>query len=66
MRRPLKVETTELALERMRKNGIGVQATMILGIPGETNEAMRCTISWLEKNCKGNTIFRLLLLRTVL
>lgn len=53
MRRPLSVETTERALTLMSENGIGVQATMILGIPGETDKAMRSTISWLENRLKG-------------
>lgn len=53
LRRSIKVETTEHALDLMRDSGIGAQATMILGIPGETDKGMRETIAWLDKR-KGD------------
>src|SRR5262249_53167883 len=38
----------ESALRMLRKGGIAVQATVILGLPGETDRAMRRTLQWLE------------------
>ncbi|MFI1483871.1 B12-binding domain-containing radical SAM protein [Streptomyces sp. NPDC020747] len=52
--RPVKVAVTERALDSLGKSGIGTQATMILGIPGETDEAMRSTITWLQARLGGN------------
>jgi methyltransferase len=46
--RPLQVALLERAIDLLRSNGIGVQATVILGIPGETNQAMRHTLHWLD------------------
>lgn len=45
---------TERALSSLSKAGIGVQATLILGIPGETDEAMRSTITWLQSRLGDN------------
>lgn len=53
--RPVKVEVTEQALASLGRAGIGVQATLILGIPGETDEAMRGTITWLQERLGNNT-----------
>jgi methyltransferase len=53
--RPVKVEVTERALATLGRAGIGVQATMSLGIPGETDEAMRATITWLQARLGKNT-----------
>jgi radical SAM superfamily enzyme YgiQ (UPF0313 family) len=53
--RPVKVEVTERALATLSRAGIGVQATMILGIPGETDEAMRATLTWLQARLGKNT-----------
>ncbi|MDY7092786.1 MAG: radical SAM protein [Acidobacteriota bacterium] len=47
--RPLKEGVLENALDHMRQGGIGVQATLILGIPGESDAAMRYTLQWLEE-----------------
>ena len=47
--RPLKVSLVTHALRCLQRAQIGIQATMILGIPGETDEAMRHTISWLQE-----------------
>ncbi|MFD9770832.1 B12-binding domain-containing radical SAM protein [[Kitasatospora] papulosa] len=52
--RPVKVDVTERALSSLSKAGIGVQATLILGIPGETDEAMRSTITWLQSRLGDN------------
>ena len=52
--RPVKVAITEQALATLRRAGIGVQATLILGIPGETDEAMRHTITWLQARLGEN------------
>ena len=52
--RPVRVEITERALATLRRAGIGVQATLILGIPGETDEAMRHTITWLQARLGSN------------
>ncbi|GHH81124.1 B12-binding domain-containing radical SAM protein [Streptomyces sulfonofaciens] len=52
--RPVKVEVTERALSSLGKAGIGVQATLILGIPGETDDAMRATITWLQSRLGAN------------
>ncbi|AEW99093.1 B12-binding domain-containing radical SAM protein [Streptantibioticus cattleyicolor] len=52
--RPVKVDVTERAISCLTNNGIGVQATMILGIPGETDEAMRTTITWLQARLGKN------------
>jgi radical SAM superfamily enzyme YgiQ (UPF0313 family) len=49
MSRPIKVEVLERAIRVMHDTGIGVQATLILGIPGETDTAMRHTLSWLNE-----------------
>jgi radical SAM superfamily enzyme YgiQ (UPF0313 family) len=46
--RPLQVATLERAVDLLHNNGIGMQATVILGIPGETDQAMRHTLTWLE------------------
>jgi radical SAM superfamily enzyme YgiQ (UPF0313 family) len=51
--RPIPVETTERALRMLRDADIAVQATLILGIPGETEHAMRHTLSWLEDRLSG-------------
>ncbi|HLJ14268.1 MAG TPA: radical SAM protein [Bryobacteraceae bacterium] len=47
--RPLQIAQLERALDLLRQTGIGVQATLILGIPGETDQAMRYTLSWLNQ-----------------
>jgi radical SAM superfamily enzyme YgiQ (UPF0313 family) len=52
--RPLQIAVLERALNLLRRHAIGVQATVILGIPGETAEAMRYTLNWLEERLKGN------------
>lgn len=52
--RPVKVEVTERAISSLSNAGIGVQATLILGIPGETDEAMRSTITWLQSRLGDN------------
>jgi radical SAM superfamily enzyme YgiQ (UPF0313 family) len=52
--RPVKVEVTERALDTLSRAGIGVQATIILGIPGETDEAMRATLTWLQARLGEN------------
>jgi radical SAM superfamily enzyme YgiQ (UPF0313 family) len=52
--RPVKVDITEQALATLGRAGIGVQATLILGIPGETDEAMRHTITWLQARLGDN------------
>ena len=52
--RPLKIAMLMHALRCLQRAGIGIQATMILGIPGETNEAMRHTIGWLQETLGGN------------
>lgn len=52
--RPVRVEVTERALATLAGAGIGVQATLILGIPGETEEAMRGTITWLQARLGRN------------
>jgi methyltransferase len=49
MSRPLQIPLLQRALDVLRANGIGVQATVILGIPGETDQAMRHTLSWLDQ-----------------
>jgi len=51
--RPIAVDLTERALQMMNHAGIGVQATLILGIPGETDSDMRLTLSWLEERLTG-------------
>jgi radical SAM superfamily enzyme YgiQ (UPF0313 family) len=51
--RPLQVAVLERALGLLRRNGIGVQATVILGIPGETDQAMRHTLEWLNVRLNG-------------
>jgi methyltransferase len=55
MSRPVKVTVLERAIDVLREAGIGVQATMILGIPGETDAAMRNTIMWLEQRLGRNS-----------
>jgi radical SAM superfamily enzyme YgiQ (UPF0313 family) len=54
MSRPVKIERVEQSLDVMARAGIGVQATMILGIPGETDTAMRHTLTWLEARLGDN------------
>jgi methyltransferase len=54
MSRPVKVDRVERSLDVMARAGIGVQATMILGIPGETDAAMRHTLAWLEARLGDN------------
>ncbi|MCB1058525.1 MAG: B12-binding domain-containing radical SAM protein, partial [Acidobacteria bacterium] len=54
MARPLREGVLENALDLLRDGGIGVQATMILGIPGETDAAMRYTLGWLEARLGAN------------
>ncbi len=49
LRRTIKVECMEKALTILGQNGIGVQATLILGIPGESDKAMRSTLRWLDE-----------------
>jgi len=49
MARGLKASLLEQSIDRMHQNGIGVQATLILGIPGESDRAMRHTLSWLDE-----------------
>jgi len=51
--RPVAVETTARALDVMREADIGVQATLILGIPGESDRAMRHTLTWLQERLQG-------------
>jgi radical SAM superfamily enzyme YgiQ (UPF0313 family) len=48
MARPLQAAVVERALDEMHQHGIGVQATLILGIPGESDRAMRHTLEWLD------------------
>jgi radical SAM superfamily enzyme YgiQ (UPF0313 family) len=50
MARPLQVAVVERALDQMHQHGIGVQATLILGIPGESDRAMRHTLEWLDNS----------------
>jgi methyltransferase len=52
--RPVKLGVTERALATLGRAGVGVQATLILGIPGETDEAMRNTITWLQARLGQN------------
>jgi radical SAM superfamily enzyme YgiQ (UPF0313 family) len=50
--RPLQIPMLERAIDLLHQNDVGMQATVILGIPGETDQAMRHTLSWLEKRLK--------------
>jgi methyltransferase len=54
MSRPVKIAVLERALELLYRGGIGAQATLILGIPGETDTAMRRTLGWLEEKLGRN------------
>jgi len=51
--RPVQVTMIEDGLKALRNAGIGCQATMILGIPGESDAAMRGTLEWLQARLKG-------------
>ncbi len=53
LRRPLRVSVLQRALELLRQRGVGVQATVILGLPGESDQAMRHTLNWLDRRLDG-------------
>lgn len=53
--RPMEVDVIENAIRLLHNGGIGVQATLILGLPGETDSAMRYTLSWLEERLGHNS-----------
>ena len=45
----ISIETTEKALEICRRNGISVQANLIMGFEGETIEVLESTRQWIKK-----------------
>ena len=51
--RPMSVATIERAIASAHEAGIAIQATLILGIPGETDRAMRRTLEWLHERLTG-------------
>jgi methyltransferase len=54
MSRPLQIEVLERGMEALAAANIAMQATLILGIPGEPDEAMRHTITWLHERLGKN------------
>lgn len=54
--RKVPIETIKRALDSLKKCGVGVQATIILGIPGETIDSMRKTLDWLDNRLSGRDI----------
>lgn len=50
------VALVKQALDRLSEAGIAVQATVILGIPGETAAGMRHTLQWLDEHLTGRSL----------
>jgi radical SAM superfamily enzyme YgiQ (UPF0313 family) len=50
------VERVETALEALQDAAISVQATVILGIPGDSLDSMQFTLDRLNSRCKGRDI----------
>jgi radical SAM superfamily enzyme YgiQ (UPF0313 family) len=56
LNRGVTVDMVERALGLLRASGVAVQATVILGIPGETLDATRYTLRWLDERLSGRDI----------
>jgi len=56
LQRGITVERTERAMQTMKNTGIAIQATVILGIPGEPVSSIRKTLNWLDEKLSGRDI----------
>jgi radical SAM superfamily enzyme YgiQ (UPF0313 family) len=56
LQRGITVERTERAMQMMKDTGMAVQATVILGIPGEDVQSIRHTLNWLDDRLSGRDI----------
>jgi len=50
------VHQIDTALSALKKNDVSVQATLVLGIPGEPVAAMRSTLDWLDDRLDGRDL----------
>lgn len=54
--RGVQADVVRRAINILHNAGIGIQPTVILGIPGESFESMRQTLDWLDNHLMGRDI----------